>query len=78
MPAIDYIWNDKHIDIMLKNKDDDKTVRDKNIAGFFKGIDVEGLGHSFVCVHVWNLSCWSDKLKEMRALNVWQELYPTL
>lgn len=44
MPSIDYVWNDKHIDIMLKNKDDDKTVREKNIAGFFKGIDVEGLG----------------------------------
>ena len=44
MPAIDYVWNDKHIDILLENKDDDKTVRDKNIAGFFKGIDVEGLG----------------------------------
>ena len=44
MPSIDYVWNDKHIDILLENKDDDKTVRDKNIAGFFKGIDVEGLG----------------------------------
>lgn len=44
MPSIDYVWNDKHIDIMLKNMDDDKTVREKNIAGFFKGIDVEGLG----------------------------------
>ena len=44
MPSIDYVWNENHIDILLKNKDDDKTVREKNIAGFFKGIDVEGLG----------------------------------
>ena len=48
MPSIDYVWNENHIDIMLKNKDDDKTVREKNIAGFFKGIDVEGLGNKNV------------------------------
>lgn len=48
MPSVDYVWNDKHIDILLENKDDDKTVREKNIAGFFKGIDVEGLGNKNV------------------------------
>ena len=48
MPNVDYIWNEKHVDIMLKNKDDDKTVRNKNIALFFKGIDVEGLGEKNV------------------------------
>ena len=44
MPTVPYIWNDTHVDIMLENKDDDETVREKNITGFFKGIDVDGLG----------------------------------
>ena len=48
MPTVDYIWNEKHVDIMLKNKEDDETVRNKNIALFFKGIDVEGLGEKNV------------------------------
>ena len=44
MPDVDYIWNDTHIDILLENTEDDKTVLEKNIAGFFKGIEVDGLG----------------------------------
>jgi len=44
MPTVPYIWNETHVDIMLENKDDDETVREKNITGFFKGIDVDGLG----------------------------------
>ena len=48
MPNVEYIWNDKHVDIMLKNKEEDETVRNKNIALFFKGIDVEGLGEKNV------------------------------
>ena len=44
MPTVPYIWNEKHVDIMLENKDDDETVREKNITGFFKGIGVDGLG----------------------------------
>ncbi len=48
MPTVEYIWNDKHVDIMLKNKDEDETVRNKNIALFFKGIDVDGLGEKNV------------------------------
>lgn len=48
MPTVDYVWNEKHVDIMLKNKEDDETVRNKNIALFFKGIDVDGLGEKNV------------------------------
>ena len=48
LPTIPYIWNDTHVDIMLENKDDDKTVREKNITGFFKGIGVDGLGEGNV------------------------------
>ncbi len=44
MPKEKYIWNETHVDIMLENKEDDKTVKLKNIVGFFKTLDVEGLG----------------------------------
>ena len=44
MPTVPYIWNEKHVDVMLENKEDDHTVREKNITGFFKGIGVDGLG----------------------------------
>jgi len=42
MPDIDYVWNDTHVDIMLKSKDTNETVIEKNIMQFFT--DVEGLG----------------------------------
>lgn len=48
MPTVDYIWNDSHVDIMLENKNDDENVRNKNIVGFFKGIEVDGLGEKNV------------------------------
>ena len=44
MPSVPYQWNDTHVDILLENIDDDLTVREKNITGFFKGLGVEGLG----------------------------------
>ena len=43
MPSLPYKWNSTHIDIMLENASDDPTVKEKNITGFFKGIEVEGL-----------------------------------
>ena len=46
MPKEKYIWNETHVDIMLENKEDDETVKLKNIAGFFKAIEVEGLGEA--------------------------------
>ena len=48
MPNVNYIWNDSHVDIMLENKNDDENVRNKNIVGFFKGIEVDGLGEKNV------------------------------
>lgn len=48
MPNVPYVWNDTHVDIMLENKDENMTVREKNIAGFFKGIEVDGLGEGNV------------------------------
>lgn len=44
MPTQSYKWNSTNVDIILENMEQDETVREKNITGFFKGIEVEGLG----------------------------------
>ena len=43
MPDFDYKWNDTHVDVMLEDAGSNETVKEKNITGFFKGIEVEGL-----------------------------------
>jgi DNA ligase (NAD+) len=43
MPDVPYDWTETHVDILLKNKEDDPTVREKNITGFFTEIGVDGL-----------------------------------
>ena len=43
MPSVPYKWNETHVDIMLENFQEDETVLEKNITGFFRGIGVEGL-----------------------------------
>ena len=43
MPDVAYKWNDTHVDILLEDIDNDDTVKEKNITGFFRGIGVEGL-----------------------------------
>ena len=43
MPEEEYEWNDTHVDIILKNKNTNKIVLLKNIAGFYKGIGTDGL-----------------------------------
>jgi NAD-dependent DNA ligase len=48
MPDVAYIWNDTHVDIMLVDKSADVTVREKNILGFFKTLEVEGVGPGVV------------------------------
>ena len=48
MPKEDYEWNDTHVDIILKNKEEDERVSLKIISGFFKQLDVEGLGEGNV------------------------------
>lgn len=42
--TVSYKWNDTHVDIVLEDLDSNDMVREKNIAGFFKGIGVDGLG----------------------------------
>ncbi len=44
LPSVPYKWNDTHVDIIMDDKEDDATVREKNITVFFKGIEVDGLG----------------------------------
>ena len=43
MPAEEYTWNDTHVDIILNNASTNATVQQKNIANFFRDIDVAGL-----------------------------------
>jgi DNA ligase (NAD+) len=43
MPSVPFKWNDTHVDVMLENAFEDPTVKEKNITGFFRGIEVEGL-----------------------------------
>jgi DNA ligase (NAD+) len=44
MPDVPYKWNDTNVDIILLNVNEDPIVKEKNITGFFKGIEVDGLG----------------------------------
>ena len=44
MPEEAYRWNDTHVDIILENVSGNVTVLEKQIAAFFKGIEVDGLG----------------------------------
>jgi DNA ligase (NAD+) len=44
MPMVPYVWNATRVDILLENKEDDLTVKEKNIANFFTNLEVEGLG----------------------------------
>jgi len=38
-----YEWNATHVDIVLKDVDNNDTVKEKNIVGFFSDLEVEGL-----------------------------------
>ena len=44
MPTQSYKWNNTNVDIIIENMEEDETVREKVLTGFFKGIEVEGLG----------------------------------
>jgi DNA ligase (NAD+) len=48
MPSVQYKWNETHVDIELVDKDEDSTVQEKVITGFFKGIGVDGMGAGIV------------------------------
>jgi len=43
MPEVAYEWTDTGVDVVLTNVMDDETVRHKTVAGFFVGLEVDGL-----------------------------------
>jgi len=43
MPDVPYKWSNTHVDVLLEDINTDETVKAKNITGFFKGIEVDGL-----------------------------------
>jgi len=43
MPDVPYKWSSTHVDVLLEDIESDEIVKSKNITGFFKGIEVEGL-----------------------------------
>jgi len=50
MPDVPYVWNKTHVDVMLaeENKAKDPVVKAKNIAGFFKVLETDGLSNATV------------------------------
>jgi DNA ligase (NAD+) len=44
MPDVQWTWNDTHVDIILSEYADSDIVRQKTIAAFYKGLEVDGLG----------------------------------
>jgi len=43
MPSVNYKWNPTNVDILLEDAASDRTVREKLIVRFFKGLEVESL-----------------------------------
>ena len=41
---IEYIWNDTHVDIVVKQKELNPLVKKRELIHFFKGLKVDGLG----------------------------------
>lgn len=48
MPEIDYNWTDSNVDIIMANKDENSIVKEKNITGFFTGLNTTGLSKGTV------------------------------
>jgi len=48
MPDVPYIWTDTHVDIILANKEEDKTVLLKNMTAFFTSLEVDSLSEGNV------------------------------
>jgi NAD-dependent DNA ligase len=43
-PDIKYTWNDKHVDIILEDKENNSIVKEKNLLLFFKNLEISGIG----------------------------------
>ena len=48
MPIEEYVWNSTNVDIVAVNKETNVDVKIKNIAKFFKDLNVEGLGPAYI------------------------------
>tara|TARA_B000000557_G_scaffold238167_1_gene215470 strand:+ start:6327 stop:9806 length:3480 start_codon:yes stop_codon:yes gene_type:complete len=48
MPSVPYEWNDTHVDVLLKDAKANSIVIQKNIIGFFTGLEVVGLAEGNV------------------------------
>ena len=44
MPSIPWVWNESHVDAMLKNVENNPMVIQKNVEFFFKKLDIKGVG----------------------------------
>lgn len=44
MPTVPYIWNESHVDILLQNINENKTVQMKKILSFVQTLDVPSFG----------------------------------
>ena len=44
MPSVPYVWNDTHVDVMVKDKEHDSQVRESAITAFFSKLDTDGVG----------------------------------
>ena len=40
MPTVPYVWNDSHVDILLQNISENRTVQMKKILSFVQTLDV--------------------------------------
>ena len=47
-PSGDYIWNESHVDIVLKDKAADETVAIKNMTYFATTLDMKGVGQGII------------------------------
>lgn len=48
LPDVPWKWNETRVDALLKDSEANESVREKNIASFFKSLDVSGLGEGNV------------------------------
>jgi NAD-dependent DNA ligase len=48
MPDVDYEWNDTHVDILLKDRDDDPDIMIKRMIYFAKTFEMKGVGPGIV------------------------------
>ena len=48
LPDVPWKWNETHVDAILKDSEANEYVREKNIASFFKSLNVESFGEGNV------------------------------